>query len=106
MEITVFRKKINPVNGNKPFTKFVTTLTNKSTGEIVYCDVRFDESVEVPKTFPCVITIDKKNANLSHRTKEYTDEKTGETKEYHRNTLWIKAIDSVAEYVDNSLSDF
>lgn len=105
MIFTVFRKKVTPKNGNKPFNKYVTTLTDKD-GEKTYCDVMFDETISKPSEFPCVVEVEKKNANLSTKTRDYTDEKTGETKTYTRNTLWIKAIKNVSEYVDTSLDNF
>lgn len=105
MTITIFRKKVTPHNGNKPFNKYVTTLTNKA-GEKVYADVMFEDGCTKPADFPCVIEIEKKNANLSSKTREYTDDLTGETKEFTRNTLWVKDIKAVHEYVDTSLDDF
>lgn len=105
MTITVFRKKVTPKNGNKPFNKYVTTLTKKD-GTSVYADVMFEESVTVPTVFPTVLDVDKKNANLSTKRGSYTDEKTAEVKEIERHTLWIKAINKVSEYIDKSLDDF
>lgn len=105
MTITLFRKKVTPKNGNKPFNKYITTLTNKQ-GENIYCDVRFQEGVQIPSDFPCVIEIAKNKANLSTKNNTVTDEKTGEEKSYTRHTLWVNEIASVGEYVDHSLDDF
>lgn len=105
MKISVFRRKITPKNGNKTFTKYVTTLTNKQ-GDNLYCDVVFSEGIATPNTFPCVVEFNKEKANLSRKKKEYTDNNTGERKEYVRNTLWINEISNVSEYVDHSLDDF
>lgn len=104
MTITLFRKKVTPKNGNKPFNKYITTLTNKQ-GENVYCDVRFNDGVDLPKEFPCIIEIDKKNANMSIKNNTVTDEQ-GEEKTYIRHTLWINAIKKVSPYIDHSLDDF
>lgn len=104
MIITLFRKKVTPKNGNKPFNKYITTLTNKQ-GENIYCDVRFAETVSIPNTFPCVVEVEKNKANLSTKNNTVIDEQ-GEEKTYTRHTLWINEIISVREYVDHSLDDF
>lgn len=104
MTITLFRKKVTPKNGNKPFNKYITTLTNKQ-GENVYCDVRFNDGVDIPKQFPCIIEVDKKNANMSTKNNTVTNEQ-GEEKIYTRHTLWINEIKKVSPYVDHSLDDF
>lgn len=104
MTITLFRKKVTPKNGNKPFNKYITTLTNKQ-GENVYCDVRFNDGVDIPKQFPCIIEVDKKNANMSTKNNTVTNEQ-GEEKTYTRHTLWINEIKKVSPYVDHSLDDF
>lgn len=105
MQITVFRKKVTPRNGNKPFFKYVTTMTKKD-GEKVYADVMFEDGVTIPSTFPCVIDLDKKQANLNSKDIDYTDEKTGEEKNFIRNTLWVKGYNNISEYIDTSLDDF
>lgn len=105
MQITVFRKKVTPRNGNKPFNKYVTTLVNKE-GKNVYTDVVFEDGVKIPDNFPVVLEIEKKSANLNIKRIPYKNEKTGEEKEFTRRTLWIKAISGTSEYVDNSLDDF
>lgn len=105
MKISVFKRKITPKNGNKTFTKYVTTLTNKQ-GEKIYCDVVFSEGIATPNTFPCNIEFEKTKANLSRKVKNYTDKDTGEIKEYTRNTLWINEISNVTDYIDHSLDDF
>lgn len=106
MEFTVFKKKVTPKNGNKPFTKYVTTLTNKVTGEKVYCDVHFPDDVAKPSKFPCVLTVDKANANLSHKTFHKGEvREDGTSAEYTVNNLWVNAF-TESEYTDTSLDEF
>lgn len=104
MTLTVFRKKVTPKNGNKPFNKYITTLTNKN-GETFYTEVRFADGCTIPKEFPCVVDIDKKKANFTTKHNTVTDE-NGEEKTYTRYTLWVNEISKVSEYVDHSLDDF
>lgn len=104
MIITVFKKKVTPKNGNKPFNKYITTLTNKQ-GESIYTEIRFADGVTIPSTFPCVVEIEKSKANLSTKTNKVTNEQ-GEEKEFTRHTLWVNEIKSVSEYIDHSLDDF
>lgn len=104
MKATIFKKKVTPRNGNKPFNKYVTTLVKK-TGDKVYCDVMFEDGVTIPATFPAVVTIEKTDANLSTRVNTYVDD-DGNEKEFTRNTLWVKKIKKVEPFVDTSLDDF
>lgn len=104
MTLTVFRKKVTPKNGNKPFNKYITTLTNKS-GENIYTEIRFNDGCEIPKEFPCVIDVDKKKANLSTKHNKVVDD-DGNEKVYTRYTLWINEIQKISEYIDHSLDDF
>lgn len=105
MTITVFKKKVTPKNGNKPFNKYITTLTNKQ-GESIYTEIRFADGVTIPKDFPCVLDIEKSKANLSKKSNTVTDKETGKEKTYTRYTLWVNEIEKVSEYIDHSLDDF
>lgn len=102
MEITIFAKKRTTRDG-KTFYTYLSTLTSKSTGETFPVQVKFRESagkLPDPHTCPCVIHVDKENANLS--TKKY--EVDGETQE--RKELWVSAFEDVGAWVDTSLDDF
>lgn len=98
MQTAIFKKKVTPRNGNKPFTKFITTLHNKD-GEPVYCDVHFSEEYGQPKNFPCMITFDKSTANLQTRTLN-----KGKENERIIHNLWINQF-TESEYIDHSLDD-
>lgn len=104
MRITVFKKKVTPRNGNKPFYKYVTTLTKKD-GTRTYCDVKFDAKVSIPAEFPVVIEFNKNKANMSYTNFAYTDS-DGNEKTGTRYSLWVTEIENLYEYVDNSLDDF
>lgn len=99
MKINVFEKHVQPRNGNKGFTKFITTLTNKN-GERIYADVRFAKGCKEPSIFPCAIDFDKHNANLSKRV---VYKGTDHEKEAY--TIWIKEYREEL-YEDDSLNDF
>lgn len=104
MNLTVFRKKVTPKNGNNPFNKYVTTITDRD-GNNYYCEVKFREGLNVPNTFPCIVVVDKSHMNMTRKVNVVTDD-NGDTKEYQRNTLWVNAIDGIEEYVDHSLDNF
>lgn len=103
MKITVFAKKIK-TNEGRTFTKYVTTLTKKD-GTKVYTQVHFDEGIQIPN-MPCILIIDKHDANFSTKKTIGVDRKTGEEKEYVNNNLWINVISDVEPYIDTSLDDF
>lgn len=104
MNITVFRKMITPKNGNKPFAKYVTTITDKN-GNTYYCEVKFRTGGSLPNDFPCNMEIDKTRANLTSKNVSYTD-KDGNDKTTTRNTLWVSEIKVITPYIDHSLDNF
>lgn len=107
MKIVVFAKKRTTKEG-KPFTAFVTRMTNKA-GEEITAGVRFREECGQPKDneCPCYIEFDKGDANMTVKNLEITDAETGEIKDAQSRTLWItKWKKSPEKYVDHSLDDF
>ena len=104
MEKTIFGKKRTTKEG-KPFTTYITKMTRKD-GEEITVQVKFREECGVPKTLPCNIVFDKKDANYSEKIEKYVDEKTQEEKETVRRILWIQNWEEGSEYVDTSMDDF
>lgn len=102
MTITIFAKKRKTRDG-KPFTTYITTLTSKTTGEVVTAGVRFpDDAKPAPADCPLNIDIDKRDANLSSKQVE----KANGEKVIAR-TLWVKRwAPSETVYEDHSLDDY
>ena len=100
MRLEVFGKQRTNKDG-KPFTTYLSRITNMKTGEIVPVQVKFRSSVDVPKNIPIVVIIDKKDANL---IKEEWENEKGETGIKH--VLWVSAVEKYEEYVDHTLDDF
>lgn len=100
MKLTVFSKTMKSKEDRK-FKVYLTRLRKKD-GEEVPVRVSWAEGVVIPATFPCVILVDKKDANLS--TKSYKDSEGNQGVSY---TLWVNDYKpSGEEYVDHSLDDF
>lgn len=100
MRLEVFGKTRLTKDG-KPFTTYLSRITNMKTGEIIPVQVKFRTAVELPKDFPFVANIEKKNANL---VKENWEDENGETGVKH--ILWISAVSSYEDYIDHTLDDF
>lgn len=100
MRLEVFGKQRTNKDG-KPFTTYLSRITNMKTGEIYPVQIKFRTGVEVPKELPIVANIDKKNANL---VKEEWENEKGETGV--KNILWVSAVKSYEDYIDHSLDDF
>lgn len=100
MRLEVFGKQITNKDG-KPFTTYLSRITNMKTGEIISVQIKFRTGVEVPKELPIVANIEKKNANL---VKENWENEDGETGVKH--VLWVSKVSSYEEYIDHSLDDF
>lgn len=100
MEITIFKKMVKTKAG-KSFFSYVTKLV-KNDGTEVYCSVKFREGVIIPEEFPCILKVEKSDANLS--SKRITLQDGGE---YERHILWVSGYtNSGKKYVDHSLDDF
>ena len=102
MQLTIFAKKRKTKDG-RTFTAYVTKLT-KTDGTTVTAGVKFREDCGAPKSenCPCVIEINKREANLS--TSTYVREDTGEIAKSH--TLCVSAWEMVGPWVDTSLDDY
>lgn len=100
MRLEVFGKQRTNSDG-KPFTTYLSRITNMKTGEIITVQIKFRTGVQVPKELPIVANIEKKNANL---IKENWESEDGETGVKH--VLWVSAVTSYEDYVDHSLDDF
>lgn len=100
MRLEVFGKQRTNKDG-KPFTIYLSRITNMKTGEIISVQIKFRTEVEVPKELPIVANIDKKNANL---VEEDWENENGETGVKH--VLWVSAVKSYEEYIDHTLDDF
>lgn len=100
MRLEVFGKQRTNKDG-KPFTTYLSRITNMKTGEIIPVQIKFRTGVEVPKELPIVANIDKKNANL---IKEDWENEKGETG--IKNVIWVSEVKSYEEYIDHTLDDF
>lgn len=110
MELNVFCKKGKSHDG-RTFNIYLTTL-KKKTGEELKATIKFRESAGQPdaKDCPCVIKVEKVDANLTVRpifdteTQEYLVDENGTLKESR--TLWVTKWKMVGPYIDHSLDDF
>lgn len=100
MRLEVFGKQRINKDG-KPFTTYLSRITNMKTGEIVPVQIKFRTEVEVPKELPFIANIDRKNANL---VKEDWENEKGETGV--KNVIWVSEVKSYEEYIDHTLDDF
>lgn len=105
MKIDIFKKTKTTKKGKK-FNIYVTKLTNKTTSEKLYVQVKFvgDAQTEISNSkleYPLTLEFDKRDANLS--TEEITTE-NGDN--FVRRTLWITNINRIENFVDSSLTDF
>jgi len=102
MTITIFAKQKTSREG-KAFYIFLSTLTNKQTGETMPVRVKFREAAGTPDPHMCprVITFEKKNANM---VREHYVNDDGEARQTA--TLWVSAWSDAGEYVDHSLDEF
>lgn len=103
MQISIFAKKTKTKDG-KTFYRYLTTLTNKNTGEAITASVRFREDAGNPDPRKCPMNIrfEKRTANLA--TREYKDEASGEPRTAF--TLWVTTWEQGDAYIDTSLDDF
>ena len=102
LELTIFAKDGQSNDGRK-YTRYITRLVRKSTGEIVTVSVKFRESCGAPNRDKCPmnIIVDKKNSNLQSR--DYIN-KNGEPSIGY--TMWISEWAEGSPYEDHSLDDF
>lgn len=100
MRLEVFGKQRTNKDG-KPFTTYLSRITNVKTGEVIPVQVKFRMDVQLPKELPIIVNVEKKNANL---VKEGWENENGETGV--KNILWISAVKSYEDYVDHTLDDF
>ena len=100
MRLEVFGKQRTNKDG-KPFTTYLSRITNMKTGEVISVQIKFRTEVEVPKELPIVANIEKKNANL---VKEDWENENGETGVKH--VLWVSKVKSYEDYIDHTLDDF
>ena len=100
MRLEIFGKQRTNKDG-KPFTTYLSRITNMKTGEIIPVQIKFRIGVEVPKELPIVANIEKKNANL---VKEDWENEEGETGV--KNIIWVSEVKSYEKYIDHTLDDF
>ena len=100
MKLTIFSKTMKSKDDRK-FKVYLTRLVKKD-GEEVPVRVAWAEGVVPPASYPCIILVDKKNANLATRT--YTDADGAKAQSF---TLWVNEYSPSGEaYVDHSLDEF
>lgn len=100
MRLTVFAKTMKSKEDRK-FRVYLSRLT-KTSGEEVPIRIQWGEGVPIPSTFPIIINVEKKNANLSVR--KYTDKDGNESLSH---TLWVNEYTPTGEeYVDHSLDEY
>lgn len=101
MKLTVFAKSMKSAEG-KPFKVYLSRLTNTKTGEEISVRLNLRDDLPRLQECPCIIEVDKKDANLAKRS--LTDE-NGETHTYY--TLWVNKYKmSDEEFIDHSLDDY
>lgn len=100
MRLEVFGKQRTNSDG-KPFTIYLSRITNMKTGEIIPVQIKFRIGVELPKELPIVANIDKKNANLIEEDWENENGEKGV-----KNIIWVSEVKSYEEYIDHTLDDF
>lgn len=100
MRLEVFGKTRTNKDG-KPFTTYLSRITNMKTGESIPVQIKFRLTAELPKEVPVVMNIDKTSCNL---IKEDWKNEDGETGVKH--VLWVTKVKSYEPYVDHSLDDF
>ena len=111
MKLSIFAKKrqveeTDPKTGAtviRPFYTYLTTLVNKSNGELTPVQVKFRQACGAPdpQKCPCFITVDKSKANLSWET--YVND---EGEELRAAKMWITEWQYGGEFVDHSLDEF
>lgn len=104
MKIAIFAKRKTKNDEKKtPFYIYLSSLTNKETGEVMPVRVKFRDECGKPDPNKCpmFIQFDKKNANLQLET--YV---TDDGEERTVRNLWIAKWDNAGEYVDTSLDEF
>lgn len=100
MKLTIFSKSMKSKEDRK-FKVYLTRLKRKD-GEEVPVRVSWADGVVIPASFPCIILVDKKDANLSQKSYRDADGNLGTSY-----TLWVNDYSpSGEEYVDHSLDDF
>lgn len=95
MKIELFAKKMKKKDGGT-FTKYLTKIIKKDTGEKVSCEVKFCEEISKPKAekCPCYVEIDEAS---------YSERKQGE---YINRTLWVSNYHILdEEWVDHSMEE-
>ena len=113
MQLNIFCKK-GKSNDGRTFPIYLSTLTKKD-GTKVGVNVKFrdDAGAPDPKECPCVIEVEKTDANLVIKPiivedddgeKGYLTDENGEIKQ--RRTLWVSAWAMVGPYVDTSLEEY
>lgn len=111
MKLSVFAKKrqveeTNPQTGKvttRDFYTYISTLVNKTTGEVLPVQVKFRQACGAPdpQKCPCFIEVPKEKANLSWDTYQNED---GE--ELRAARMWVTEWTYQGEFVDHSLDEF
>lgn len=101
MKLEIFGKKRTNKEG-KPFTTYLSRLTNMKTGEIIPVQVKFRMDVRLPEKLPIIANVNKQECNLVHE--EWANDETGETG--IKNVLWISEVEAYENYVDHSMDDY
>ena len=109
MKVNVFCKKGQSRDG-RYFPIYLSTLTKKN-GEETRVSLKFRETCGAPdpKECPCVIEIDKANANLVTKPiilddGTYLTDESGEIK--YSKTMWVSDWTLIGPYIDTSLDDY
>lgn len=100
MEITIFSKKGTTKDGRN-FTRYLTQLTKKTTGEVITMGVKFREAAGVPEVCPCNINVTKAGCNISLRN---ATDRDGNPIQYP--TLWVSEWVPGSPYEDHSTDEF
>ena len=87
----------------RDFWTYLTTLVNKSTGEVVPVQIKFRQACGAPEPQKCpmFIEVPKDKANLSWE--KYVNE---DGEEMQAAKMWVCEWSPAGEFVDHSLDDF
>ena len=110
MELTIYasKKTMNKDGEVKQFYVYSTKIKNKKTEEEEFFNVKFRDECGSPSGAKCPmnIVVKKENANITNKTRKYTDPETGEEKEALNKTIWVTKWIEGNPFVDTSTDEY
>lgn len=102
MKLAIFAKKRTSQDGRK-FVSYLTTLTDRETGESITASVKFREDCGSPDAGSCPSIIEVPKGQCNINAKRYTNSQGEEGIGY---TLWISEWKYLGAYEDHSMDRF